>query len=88
MAGTVDLVQRCCSGIGIRNNTLRLDPCLSEELAAARSRIQFHGHSLSLSITGKKLTVSVDKDWSSPTKIGFGRKTYTFKGGETKEFDL
>ena len=50
-------------------------------------RIQFH-HSLSLSITGKKLTASVDKDWSSATKIGFGRKTYTFKGGETKEFDL
>ncbi len=88
MAGTVDLVQRCYSGIVMREGVLWLNPALPNELKSVRSRIQYRGHWFGLHINHDKLAVSFEGAWAPYARIGFDGKIYTFKRGETKEFKL
>src|SRR5690606_31510052 len=48
MAGTVDLVQRCYTGIETRQDVLRLDPVLPAGLGALSFQIRYRGHPLHL----------------------------------------
>ena len=88
MAGTVDIVQRCFSGLVMREGVLWLNPALPEEISAIKSRIQYRGHWFVLHITHDKLTVSFEGAWAPYARIGFDGKIHTFKRGETKEFGL
>jgi trehalose/maltose hydrolase-like predicted phosphorylase len=88
MAGTVDLVQRCYSGIVLREGVLWLNPCLPEGLSGVRSRIQYRGHWFSLNITQDSAAVRFEGTWAPYARIGFNGKIYTFKRGEQKTFDL
>jgi trehalose/maltose hydrolase-like predicted phosphorylase len=88
MAGTVDLIQRCYSGLALREGVLWLNPCLPDDLESVRSRIQYRGHWFSIHITRDKLTVSFEGAWAPYARIGFRDKIYTFKKGETKDFQL
>ena len=88
MAGTVDLVQRCYSGIALREGVLWLNPSLPEELESIRSRIQYRGHWFRIHITHETLTVSFEGTWAPYAQIGIDGKIETFKRGESKSFDL
>jgi trehalose/maltose hydrolase-like predicted phosphorylase len=88
MAGTVDLVQRCFSGIALREGVLWLNPQLPKDLNEIRSRIQYRGHWFRFQINHENLTVTFEGAWEPYARIGFNGKVYTFKRGETKVFDL
>jgi trehalose/maltose hydrolase-like predicted phosphorylase len=88
MSGTVDLIQRCHTGMEMRDEVLWLNPFLPEELSDVRLRIRYRGHWLSLHLTDKKFTVSFDRGWSPSACIGFCGKVYEMKQGETREFVL
>jgi trehalose/maltose hydrolase-like predicted phosphorylase len=88
MAGTVDLVQRCYSGIALREGVLWLNPCLPEELGSVRSRIQYRGHWFRIHITHEVLTVAFEGAWAPYARIGIDGAIQTFKRGESKSFDL
>ncbi len=88
MSGTVDLVQRCYSGIATREGVLWLHPALPKELKSVKSRIQYRGHWFTLNINHEKLVVSFEGAWAPYARIGVDGKIYTFKRGETKEFAL
>ncbi len=88
MAGTVDIIQRCYSGLAMREGVLWLNPALPKELPSLRSRIQYRGHWFTLHMNHQKLTVSFEGAWSPYARIGVDGNIYTFKRGETKEFDL
>ena len=57
MAGGVDLVQRCYTGIEILADTLRFNPQLPEELTCLRTTIHYRGHTLNITVTHRELTV-------------------------------
>ena len=88
MSGTVDLIQRCHTGIEMRDGVLWFNPLLPDELSDVRLRIRYRGHWLSLYLTDEKLTVSFERGWSQPVHIGFGGNVYEMVQGETREFLL
>ncbi|MGD8698181.1 MAG: glycosyl hydrolase family 65 protein [Gemmatimonadales bacterium] len=88
MAGTIDLIQRCYSGIAVRDDVLWLNPRLPRELKAVKSRIQYRGHWFKLHITSERLTVSFEGAWAPYARLGVDGEIVEFQRGETKEFDL
>jgi trehalose/maltose hydrolase-like predicted phosphorylase len=57
MAGTVDLLQRCYSGVEFREQRLHINPRLPDELKRLRFEILFRGHRLELDMTHTVLTI-------------------------------
>lgn len=60
MAGAVDLLQRCFSGLELRGNELRFHPALPDELKRLSFQIRYRGHSLNVDITADELTLASD----------------------------
>jgi trehalose/maltose hydrolase-like predicted phosphorylase len=81
-------VQRCFSGLALREGVLWFNPCLPDELEEIRSRIQYRGHWIRFRINHKTLTVSFEGAWEPYARIGFDGKVHTLKRGETREFGL
>jgi len=88
MAGTVDLVQRCYTGLEIRNDVLWLNPTLPEELETLRLRVRYRGHWISLHISHDLLKISFIKGYSPEVQIGVKGEVYTFQQGASREFPL
>ena len=88
MAGTVDLIQRCHTGIEMRDEVLWLNPALPQELEDIRLRLRYRGHWLQLHVTQDQFTVSFEHGWSGPAQIGFRDHIYTFAEGDEKLFEL
>ncbi len=88
MAGTMDLIQRCYSGLDIRDNVLWLNPSLPKDIQSMKFHVRFRGHWICLEIDHQKLRIRFDKGWADPVTIGFRDKTYLFKKNDTKEFEL
>lgn len=88
MAGTVDLVQRCWTGLEIRNDVLWLNPMIPEELESMKLRIRYRGHWIALHLNHEKLLISFEEGWSRQVNIGIQDKIHIFEEGDTREFDL
>jgi trehalose/maltose hydrolase-like predicted phosphorylase len=88
MAGTIDLIQRCNTGLELRGGVLWFDPVLPAELSGVRLRIHYREHWLSVSITTDTLTVSFDRGPSHAVRIGYCGEVHEMAQGETREFDI
>lgn len=86
MAGTVDLVQRCFTGVKVANDVLWIDPKLPEELTSLELLIHFRGQSLEISIDQGKMKVRVKRSWMQTGKIGIKGQILNFKEGDVLEF--
>ena len=60
MAGSIDLLQRCFTGIETRADRLILNPMWPESLGALRMPIFYRGQRLYLTITGRNAEVSAE----------------------------
>ncbi len=60
MAGSVDLVQRCFTGLETRGNRLVLSPNWPESLGALGFPIHYRGYHMHVRVSGKGAEVSVD----------------------------
>jgi trehalose/maltose hydrolase-like predicted phosphorylase len=69
MAGTVDLLERCYSGLETRADALWLNPCLPAELARLSLVLVYRGHSLSVHIDQHEVRIGVEGMPSSPATI-------------------
>ena len=58
MAGTVDLLQRCYTGLELRHDELRFHPVLPDELTRLSFQVRYRGHSLAIELTPTALAVS------------------------------
>lgn len=88
MAGTVDLIQRCYTGMEIRDNVLWINPRLPENLENIILSIRFRSHWFKLYINHKKIKIQFEKGWAPPVEIGIQGKTYKFEERSRKEFEL
>ncbi|MCC5831735.1 MAG: glycoside hydrolase family 65 protein [Chlamydiales bacterium] len=88
MAGTVDLIQRCYTGLEYRGETLRFNPSLPDELRELRTVIRYRGHSLSFTVTQDKLIVESKRHAATPIRIACRDEECFLKEGEFKEFFL
>ena len=88
MAGTVDLVQRCYSGIETRQNKLQLNPYLPNDLKEIQFDIMYRQHWVNLLITSKRLIVRTRPHAAAPITIGFREDTFELKPGDKLQFKL
>lgn len=85
MAGTVDMVQRCYTGLETRSDVLWLNPCLPKELKRLKYSIFYRGHILELDFGQSSVKVMSNPGPSSPIRIGFRETVFEMKAGEGKK---
>lgn len=88
MAGTVDLVQRCYTGLELRDGELWFNPVLPDELSRLSFRLRHRGHSLRVDIADGMLRVSSDSAAVEPISIRFKTEACRLAPGETVQFTL
>ncbi|MBE0602296.1 MAG: beta-phosphoglucomutase family hydrolase, partial [Deltaproteobacteria bacterium] len=88
MAGTVDLVERVSTGIEMREDFLRINPGLPEELERLDMRIRYRGHSIDLRITHDTLTVRGRDGTAAPVTLIVRDEVFEFPSGTTRTFRL
>ncbi len=88
MAGTVDLIQRCYTGIELRSNTLHINPRLPEEVERLRSTVRFRRQILDLEITQRELKVSSRPMTAYPITITYRGHSREVGPGQTFTFRL
>lgn len=88
MAGTVDLIQRCYTGIEARGDTLRINPQLPDELKRLCLRIRYREASLYLEVTHGFAKVNIVHCPVAPIRIQLGGRVMELKEGEEAKMDL
>ncbi len=88
MAGVIDLMQRCYTGIETRGHVLRFNPALPDELGRLRMRIRYRLHSLEIELTPEKLKIEALECPAGPIQMAVKDKKFQLKMGETKEVNL
>lgn len=88
MAGTVDLIQRCYTGLEMREDTLWFNPHLPKEIDRIKYKLQYRGHYMDLDLTKNTLKLSSIGGWPDGIKINVNGRSYTMKRNQEKSFDL
>jgi alpha,alpha-trehalase len=85
MAGTVDLIQRCYTGIEIRDGQLWLNPMLPDELKSLRLRIRFRGQTVELDISHARVRVQALSPERDTLSLRIDSRLVSLAAGETLE---
>jgi len=88
MAGTIDIMQRCYTGLEIRDDVLWLNPGLPEKLNELQMHIRYRSHWIKLKITQKKLHLEFEKGWANPIMISVNGQKKEFASNDSAEFNL
>ncbi len=88
MAGTVDLIQRCFTGIETRGGVLYLNPVLPEGLKCLAARIRYRQQRLDVEVTGDRLRVSSRHQIAPSVTIAYRGHYRTVAPGNSYEFHL
>jgi HAD superfamily hydrolase (TIGR01509 family) len=82
MAGTLDILQRCFTGLELRGSELRFNPVLPDELERLSFRFRYRGHSLRVDLTPSGLTVTSDPSDAEAISIVEHHQRVTLRPGE------
>jgi alpha,alpha-trehalase len=85
MAGTLDLLQRCYTGLQVRADALWLDPKLPKELRQLEFSILYRGHVLDLRLNEERLTVTSRTPRAAAVTIRIGGKAQELQAGRRLE---
>ncbi len=88
MAGTVDIIQRCYTGLEIRDDRLWLNPRLPDDIKSLRLHIRYRSHWIKLTINHQKLRIDFDKGWADPVEIIVCGQKKLFETNDSAEFEL
>jgi trehalose/maltose hydrolase-like predicted phosphorylase len=81
MAGTVDVLQRCYTGLELRGDVLWLNPRLPEPLQRLRLFVRYRGHSLALDIRQDRVEVSAVRCAAPRMKVGIRDRVHELGAG-------
>ena len=88
MAGTVDLLLRCYTGLETRDGALWLHPALPLELRRVRFEICYRGHGISVDLTPSTLTLHLQPRTAAPIQVHIEDEEVTLHAGHSYTFDL
>ncbi|MDV3133763.1 trehalose-phosphatase [Mycobacterium sp. 29Ha] len=86
MAGTVDLMQRCFTGLETRSNRIILSPHWPESLGVLAIPILYRGLHLHLRVSGKGVIISVDPRNAAGIEVECHGKVVELMPGTTVRF--
>src|SRR5690606_10008803 len=87
MAGTVDIIQRCYTGMEVRDAALWFNPLLPQEIKELSFRIRYRSHLIHVRLNQKKIYIAFDKGWGEPIRIIINGVEKTFDKKEAVEID-
>jgi trehalose 6-phosphate phosphatase len=88
MAGSVDLLQRCFSGLETRGDRLLLNPYWPESLGMLELAVRYREHPLLLRISGDRVDVSAGSGMQHPVEIACREQITRLDPGSTVHFPL
>ncbi len=88
MVGTVDIVQRCYTGIVMKGDVLWLNPRLPEELTRLSFHLNYRQQAVQLEITQETARVCTCQSSAQPIKIGFKDRIYDLAPGASRTFHI
>lgn len=88
MAGTVDLVQRCFTGLTIRDDILWLDPALPEEVDNLHFRLRYYCNWLDLTFNHKEVTITAGAGRGEKITVGLNGSTFELKPDQRKQIKV
>lgn len=88
MAGTVDIVQRCYTGLEMRDEVLWFNPRLPDEISEIKFEAHYRGHWLKLSFTKEQFHVHFERGGSGLTRVGYCGDIRELRQGENTVFQL
>lgn len=85
MAGTVDLVQRCYTGLEVRPDLLVLNPALPSNIRGLRLSVRYRGCSLRLHMSGEVVCVTAEACPAGPIRLSYrGEERLLAPGAEVR----
>lgn len=88
MAGTVDLLQRCYTGLELRQDVLWINPRLPEGVKRLAMTVHYRTHTLELEISHDAVVVDAARCEIPSMQIGVGGETHDLSAGERRSFPL
>ncbi|MFD2762891.1 glycoside hydrolase family 65 protein [Micromonospora eburnea] len=87
-AGTLDILQRCYTGLEIRDDLLRLNPLLPEGLDRLDFVIRYRNQLISLHVDHERLRVSAAPGADQPVPVAVRGRTFQLAPGSTVTVEL
>jgi trehalose/maltose hydrolase-like predicted phosphorylase len=88
MTGTVDLLQRCYTGMEARGDMLRFDPLLPEDLGELHFTIQYRNNWLDIDLCPGHLTIHTQPSSASPVEVNVRGERQTISPGSRVRFEI
>ena len=88
MAGTVDILQRCYTGLRFDNGLLAFHPCIPEGLKEMSIKVKYQGRWIDVCTTPDTMTIASDACESSPIQFRFGDEVYELYPGQKRTFRI
>ena len=88
MAGTVDVLQRCYTGIELRGDVLWLRPRLPKPLRRLRLFVRYRGQSLALELMPGSLQIDVMHCCAPAIRVGIDGQVHELAASESRRFPL
>jgi alpha,alpha-trehalase len=88
MAGTVDILQRCYTGLEFHDDVLILNPSIPAELPRLSMRIKFRGNWFDISATAAAVTISAGRCELAAAKVSFRGTLHRLAPGESLTFEV
>ena len=85
MAGTLDLLQRCYTGLEVRDDVLRLNPQLPTGLRRLAFTILYRGQLVELEFEDESVTVTSQTAQAAPISLGIGATVTDLQAGSRLE---
>ncbi|GAA4833643.1 glycoside hydrolase family 65 protein [Kitasatospora terrestris] len=89
MAGAVDLLQRCFTGLEVREDALWLDPRLPSAIPSLEVELRYRGHwGVLVAVDRRSVTVGLREGRQAPVEVRFRGAPTTVRPGESYTFRL
>jgi alpha,alpha-trehalase len=88
MAGTVDIVMRCLTGMRARGEVLRFEPALPPEVKELKFSVHYRGHRIDVALSVDHVEVSSRPGAATPIKVLVHDQTIELSPGGRHDFSL
>ncbi len=86
MAGTVDLIHRCYTGIEFKKESLYFNPGLPQDVEEISFRCRYRRHWLEVKLTQDVLFLKSHGGWQNLIKVVVNEEEFVMRKGEEKSF--
>ncbi|HZA84241.1 MAG TPA: glycosyl hydrolase family 65 protein, partial [Actinomycetes bacterium] len=88
MAGTVDIVLRCLTGMRARGPVLRFDPALPPQVKQLRFSVHYRGHRVDVELAQDRMVIGSRPGGASPIQVLVRDQTVELAPGQEHEVPL